>query len=308
MLVDTNSCQRFHAWPFNPRATLMQKNDITYKESYIQSGGSEKLHLRCIIKKKAIGTFVIVHGVGEHLRRYQHLEQWLLAEGYNCYLYDHRGHGLSEGIRGDVKSFHEYANDLGIVCQLAKSENPALPLYVFGHSMGSLVVLLSLILRPGKWKGAIVTGVPLKIVTPIPKWQEVLGNQVVKVMPTIYIPNDIDPAYLSHDEAVIEAYKTDKLVQHKITLRWGLAFISAVKEVKARLGEITENLLIMHGGEDKVSGVDGAQLLINKLGKKRAHLIIYPDLYHELHNELEPGRIKVFQSIKAWLTTQQNKS
>jgi alpha-beta hydrolase superfamily lysophospholipase len=283
----------------------MQKNNFICKENTIQSSGSEKLHLRCITNEKAVGSVVIVHGVGEHQGRYQYLEQFFLSEGYNCYLYDHRGHGLSEGIRGDVKSFHDYANDLDTVYHLAKTENPMLPLYVLGHSMGSLVVLLNLILHPGKWSGVIVTGVPLKIVTPIPKWQEVLGSLFVKLIPTISIPSDIDPAYLSHDEAVIEDYKIDKLVQHKITLRWGLAFIAAVKEVTARLGEITENLLIMHGGEDKISGVKGARLLADKLGSKQAQLIVYPGLYHELHNERKLDRNKEFEAIKAWLRSQQ---
>lgn len=280
----------------------MQKKGFIYKVNNIQSSGSEKLYFRGIINEKAVGSVVIVHGVGEHQGRYQYLEELFLSEGYNCYLYDQRGHGLSEGIRGDVKTFHDYANDLNTVYHFVKNENPKLPLYVFGHSMGSLVVLLNLVLYPGKWNGVIVTGVPLKIANPIPKWQEVLGNYFVKFIPALPIPSDIDPAYLSHDKVVIEAYKSDRLVQHKITLRWGIAFIAAVKEVTGRLGEITENFLIMHGEDDKVSGVEGARLLANKLGNKQAQLVIFPGLYHELHNELESDRNKVFQSIRAWLT------
>lgn len=282
----------------------MQKENYTCLEKRIQSSNSVELYMRSITQVKARGSVVIVHGVGEHQGRYQHLEEFFLSEGFNCYLYDHRGYGLSEGIRGDVKSFHDYANDLDTVYHLVRNGNPELPLYIFGHSMGSLVVLLNIILYPGKWDGVIVTGVPLKIASPIPRWQEVLGNYFVKLIPTKQIPSDIDPAQLSHDKAVIEAYKTDELVQHKITLRWGIAFIAAVKEVTERLGEITDNLLIMHGEDDKVSGVEGSRLLADKLGRKQAQLVIFPGLYHELHNELESDRNKVFQSMKLWLIKQ----
>jgi acylglycerol lipase len=283
----------------------LTKSEVNITEEFISTQEAIDLHIRSNIQSHPNGVVVIVHGVGEHLGRYPFLEQWFIAQGYNCYLYDHRGYGLSGGIKGDVKSFDDYANDLDIIYRLVKKDNPFLPIIVFGHSMGSLVVLLNLILHPGKWNGVIVTGVPLMIVKPIPKWQEVLGNLVVRIIPTFYTPSDIDPAFLSHDEAVIEAYKTDKLVQHKVTIRWGLAFIAAVKEVTARLSEITETMLIMHGGDDKVSGVEGARFLADTLGTKQAQLIIYPGLYHELHNERETDRNKVFESIKSWLTRYQ---
>lgn len=279
-------------------------NIASNKEFFITGKDHIKVRVNRTILTEAKGTIVIVHGVGEHLGRYQYLQQWLLAQKYNCYLYDHRGHGLSEGVRGDVVSFHDYAEDLSIIYNTALTENPYLPIYVFGHSMGSLVVLLNLILQPGKWQAAIVTGVPLKIVRPIPKWQESLANIVVKLFPLIPIPSDIDPAFLSHDDTVIEAYKTDKLVQHQVTVRWGIAFLAAVREVKARLSEITENLLILHGGEDRISHVDGGRILAEGISNQQAKLIVYPGLYHELHNELEAGRNKEFYDIQAWLVKQ----
>jgi len=117
-------------------------NIIASSQEFFVTGKDHiKLRARRAILTEAKGTIVIVHGVGEYLGRYQYLQQWLLTQGYNCYLYDHRGHGLSEGIRGDVVSFHDYAEDLAIVYNTVLVENPHLPIYVFGHSMGSLVVL-----------------------------------------------------------------------------------------------------------------------------------------------------------------------
>lgn len=296
------------AWYFFKKSALKSKmnniNIASNQEFFVIGKDNIKLRVHRTILTNAKGTIVIVHGVGEYLGRYQYLRQSILAQGYNCYLYDHRGHGLSEGIRGDVVSFHDYAEDLAIIYNTVLSETPHQPIYVFGHSMGSLVVLLNLILHPGKWQGAIVSGVPLKIVRANPKWQRLLANIVVKIFPLIPIPSDIDPAYLSHDETVIEAYKTDKLVQHRVTVRWGIAFLAAVREIKARLSQITENLLILHGEDDCVSHVDGGRLLAETIGDQQAKFIIYPGLFHELHNEPESDRNKEFIDIQAWLTKQ----
>ncbi len=244
----------------------------------------------------------MVHGLGEHLGRYQYLKEWLLQEGYHCYQYDQRGHGLSGGKRGDVVSFHDYASDLNLIYEMAKSDYHDLPIYVFGHSMGSLVVLLNLILYTNQWQGAILSGVPLEITRPIPKWEEFLATKAARVVPWFPISSDIDSAYLSHDTAVTSAYLTDPLVNHRVTVRWAVAFLTAIQEVKARLAEITENLLILHGEKDQISKVEGARLLAETLGSQQTQLIVYPGLYHEIHNEREADRNREFQDIGHWLT------
>lgn len=277
---------------------------IANHEFFVHGNGRIKLRVLRSTLHEAIGVIVIVHGVGEHLGRYQYFISALLAQGYSCYVYDQRGHGRSEGIRGDVASFHDYADDLDAVYQTALNENPQLPLYVFGHSMGSIVVLLNLIAYPGKWRGAIVSGVPLKLVKPIPKWLESAAKIGVKVFPLIPAALNIDPASLCHDPAIVDTYKTDKLVQRKVTIRWGLAFSAAVREVEAKANQIGENLLILHGGDDPVSHADGAKQLAGIIGHQQATLIIYPGLFHEPHNEPETDRNREFNDIQMWLAKQ----
>lgn len=281
----------------------MQKNDftVTREENYIHSSRSVKFYLRSNVQKKAAGSVVIVHGVGEHLDRYGYLENWLVEKGYNCYLYDHRGFGRSGGKKADVLTFNDYVEDLNKVHEYVTTGSRNLPIYVFGHSMGSLVVLLSLIKYAGRWNAAIVSGVPLQLANPIPKWQERLGRKVVRYMPALYLSSGIDPAILSHDPEVIADYVADPLNQQKITLRWGVAFIDAINYALSHLKSISDPLLILHGGQDRISNVQGAKLLANTISSQRKKLIIYPGLYHELHNEYETDRNRVFQDISEWL-------
>ena len=277
-------------------------------EENISTKNDISLRLRRTVMSHAQATVVIVHGVGEHLNRYTYLEKWMITRRFNCYLYDHRGHGRSGGKRGDVISFHDYADDLSLVYDKVASEIPHLPIFVLGHSMGSLVVLLNLIIRPGKWQAAIVTGVPLKLAKAIPKWREVLGRLANLFWPAFPITSNVIPEQLSHDMDVVEAYKNDPLIQQRMTVRWGLALIDAMDEIKSRLNEINENLLILHGEDDPISNVGGARELAQILGDKQATLIIYPGLYHELHNEREADRNQVFRDIDAWLQSQRARS
>ena len=148
------------------------------------------------------------------------------------------------------------------------------------------------------------SGVPLKLVRAIPKWQELLGRLVNLFWPAFSIPSNVIPEQLTHDMDVVEAYKNDPLIQQRMTVRWGLALIDAMDEIESRLNEINDDLLILHGEDDPISSVDGARKLAQSLGDKQATLIIYPGLYHELHNEREADRNHVFRDIGAWLQIQ----
>jgi hypothetical protein len=84
------------------------------------------------------GIVVIVHGLGEHCARYDHVSRALNAAGFVVYSLDHQGHGRSEGDRLHLNSFQDYVNDVMAVVNIAKTENPliAKKTFLLGHSMG----------------------------------------------------------------------------------------------------------------------------------------------------------------------------
>src|SRR4030065_149959 len=86
-------------------------------------------------------ALIIIHGVGEHIDRYKNLVDALVPAGYLLTGYDQRGHGRSEGQRGHINSWNEYREDLRIFLALAGKLAPGLPLFLYGHSQGSLEVL-----------------------------------------------------------------------------------------------------------------------------------------------------------------------
>ena len=109
------------------------------------------------------GTVLMVHGFTENAYKYAELIYSLLHSGLNVVIYDQRGHGRSwrtEGIKDSsvthVDRFHEYVDDLHIICETYRSRMPE-PFLLFAHSMGGAVGVLFLEQYPGFFSAAVLS-------------------------------------------------------------------------------------------------------------------------------------------------------
>ncbi|MGM9787368.1 MAG: alpha/beta fold hydrolase [Candidatus Cryptobacteroides sp.] len=89
--------------------------------------------------------FQIVHGMAEHKERYYPFMEFLSEQGYICLIHDHRGHGESVKSAADLGYMYKggaqaLVEDVKLVQDWAKNKFPGLEVYLFGHSMGSMVV------------------------------------------------------------------------------------------------------------------------------------------------------------------------
>ncbi len=98
------------------------------------------LHLRSWLPPAASAQLVLVHGVSEHVGRYEHVAEFFADRGFAVHGHDSRGHGLSGGPRLDVDRFDRYVDDLGLV--IGRVHRSDRPLVVYGHSMGGLIATL----------------------------------------------------------------------------------------------------------------------------------------------------------------------
>ena len=84
----------------------------------------------------------IAHGLAEHSTRYARFAQRLTDHGYAVYGSDHRGHGRTSSPRGyfgERNGWQTVIDDLHAVTDRAREEQPGLPVFLIGHSMGSFV-------------------------------------------------------------------------------------------------------------------------------------------------------------------------
>lgn len=246
-------------------------------------------------------VILIVHGLGEHSGRYQNYVAYFVPRGYTLYGFDTRGHGRSGGSRGYVERFDQYVEDVDQRAAQIRSDMPGVPLFILGHSLGSLIVLSYGLQHPGGLAGIIVSGTALQDALEVPGWKRRMAGVLSRAAPSLKMNNGVPLKYLSHDPDVIAAYEADPL-----THEWGTPRLATEAEavrvmLNRRAGEWRVPLLMLHGGADPVCLPQGARAFYAKVPAGLADYYEYDGLYHEIHNEVE--KATVFSDVEAWLQT-----
>jgi alpha-beta hydrolase superfamily lysophospholipase len=147
---------------------------------------------------------ILAHGYGEHLGRYEHVAEALVARGAVVAGPDHVGHGRSGGERVLITDFDLVVDDLHAVVETMRERHPGLPLVLVGHSMGGLIGARYVQLHGDELAGLVLSG-------------PVLGtwSAVTDMLALDEIPDDpLDVSTLSRDASVGDAYEADELVWH----------------------------------------------------------------------------------------------
>ncbi len=245
----------------------------------------------------ATAALVISHGVAEHIHRYEHVAAFFVSRGYAVYGLDHRGHGKSEGLRTYFDSFDQPVDDLKRYVEMIKPNYPKL--FLYGHSMGSLIALLYVLRYPNDFAGLVSSGVPLDAESAAPAPMVMLGKLLDRVIPKVNFLA-LDSTTLSMDPAVVARYNSDPLVDRQpLRIHMGVGIGSNATLVKQRLSEIKIPILILHGGGDKLCPPSGSDALYKGVGSPDKTINICEGFFHEIHNE--PSQNNVFQAIYEWL-------
>lgn len=102
-------------------------------------------------------VLLIVHGLGEHCGRYMNIVNHFLPLGYAVYGFDLIGHGRSEGRREVVERFTDYTDTLTVYFEMVKGLQAGKPIFLLGHSMGSLIAATYLLDHSADFKGAVIS-------------------------------------------------------------------------------------------------------------------------------------------------------
>lgn len=244
---------------------------------------------------------VLVHGLGEHTARYAHVGKALTRAGYALVGFDLRGHGKSGGPRGHAASLEAYMQDIRQFFSLMEQRYPAIPHFLYGHSLGGLLVLAYAIQYGAGLRGVIANEPALRSSLQEQKAKVAMVRLLGSLVPTMTLQSGLDAATLSRDPAVVEAYRKDPLVHDRTSLGFGKAALHAIDLCFARARDFPAPLLIMHGTGDKINYFSGSEdfaKLVSEAGRD-VTLRLWNDLYHEIHNE--PEKEEVFQFMIEWL-------
>lgn len=239
-------------------------------------------------------SVLLVHGLGEHSGRYEHVGEQLAAAGLDVHAYDHRGNGGSGGLRGHVDRWSQLHDDLAERLAAVRASAAGRPVVLYGHSMGALIVLGYLLSDRPK-PDFVVAGSPALDST-LAGWKKALARVLGRVAPKLPIPNGIDGATLSRDPRVGEKAAADPACAKASTARFGAEGIAEQARVRRELGRLTVPMLVLHGLDDGLVPATASEVLARLPNVERR---TYPGLRHELHNE--PEGSQVIDEVIAWL-------
>ena len=286
---------------------------IAAAEGHFLSADGLKLFYRWWTVPQPRGVCLLVHGIAEHSGRYEHLAQALTAQGLSVWALDHRGHGRSEGLRGDCRSLEEFVGDLRRLAQQARigrsaleeappraaAQTQRLPLLLVGHSLGGLIALSFCARYPEEVRAVAVSSPALKLTHETPAWKVSLVTATSRVFPTFPFQNGVNPKVLCRDPRVVEAYLKDPLVHHVLTARCAVALRDAMRESLDLARRLKVPCLFLQAGADEICDPKTAAEFSRRADGNGITFRRYDGFYHELFNE--PEQARVIGDLCQWL-------
>jgi alpha-beta hydrolase superfamily lysophospholipase len=244
------------------------------------------------------GIICLVHGLGEHSGRYTHWAGLLNQAGYSVLTYDLRGHGKSEGQRGHIFSFNEFIEDSDLLLEEARERYPKVPLFLYGHSLGAIIIWYYVLRKKPQIEGVILSALDYKNALEEQKVKVLMAKMLGSLAPKISLSSGLDPLTISRDPEVVSLYINDPLVHKQLSLGFSKSSLNAIAWANHHTSEWTLPVLVMHGEEDRLGYVEGSREFASKV-KCDCDLKIWPGLFHEVHNE--PEKEEVFEYLRNWL-------
>ena len=247
---------------------------------------------------KLRGVVIVVHGLGEHAGRYEHVARHLNAWGFVVRGYDQCGHGESSGARGSLPSDTRLLDDLADMVDSTRTRyGKDTPVILIGHSMGGLVVGRFVSLQMRAVEGLVMSSPALD--AGMNAFQKLLVSVLPKIAPDLRVGNGVKPQFVSHDPAVVAAYKADPLVHDRISARLARFIAAAGPQTLALAPQWTVPTLLMYAGDDRLLNPDGSRVFAAQAPKNVVTTQCFDTLYHEIFNEKDAA--PVFATLKKWL-------
>lgn len=278
---------------------------------------------------KPIAVIQLVHGMQEHAGRYAHFADWLNSKGIAVYANDHIGHGLTAKNPEDLAHFprkddwRRSVEILHTLSQKIKAAHPGIPLFLLGHSMGSVMTQSFMIRYGEKADGYILSGAIRQ-----PFLMAASGKLLAAALSVLFGPGDrsrllvslgygqykkyfrpnrTGADWLCSVNSVVDEYIASPLCGKRLSNRFYYNFTRGFLFILKRknLRKIPAGLpvLIIAGKDDPAGFFGKAPLKINKMLSKHAlskvDMKLYAGCRHEVLNEI--NREEVYLDVFEWV-------
>lgn len=253
-------------------------------------------------EKEPKAVVCLIHGLGEHIGRYEHVGEAFTQAGYALLGSDLRGHGKSGGLRGHTPSFEAFSKDIAGLLGEASKRYPSAPRFIYGHSLGGLLALSYAVSNTPDARGMIISSPGLRTALHEQKVTVTMARVLGAIAPTAPITSGLNVEHLSRDPQVVKAYVNDPLVHDKATLGFGRAALQVTSGIFHQAGRLSVPVLLAYCSADKLTYPHGAEEFAGLAPKGLVTLKRFEGLYHEPHNE--PEKAEVLRTYITWLDGQ----
>lgn len=264
-------------------STLQQVHpDVELSSDWVElpNRQSRFMHLWSPTAAAAKGHLCIVHGLGEHGRRYIRLAPHIARQGYHVSAFDLQGHGQSPGKRGAIMNYDSLLDEVQFALQWAKQLHASLPCYLFGHSMGGNLVVNYALRRSDLPQAAIVSS-PMFISPREPKGlMNMLARVASRITPNLTIAAGTETKQLMDDPVEQQILDNDPLFHRRVSLRLGAALIDSGKWAISNAHRLSIPLMVSHGLKDTITLPEGSRQFASRAGH-HCQLQLLEDHLHE---------------------------
>lgn len=265
----------------------------------------------------------LVHGMCEHKERYLDFINYLNQNGYIVIIHDHRGHGRSVIDKGDLGYFYDdgakaIVEDVYMLSQYIKNKYSGLPLYLLGHSMGSLIVRNYIRKYDQEIDGLIVCGSPsynkfsgigkgickLYMIVKGGKYHSRLMQKMS--FGTFNKGYQKDNEWICSDSKIVDDYNNDSLCTFTFTVNGFYNLLTLMQQAYRKNGDVVNSdlpVLFISGRDDPClvneRAFNQAVNLLKNNGYHHVEAILFDNMRHEILNERENQ--KVYDAIISFL-------
>ena len=271
---------------------------MAYKEETLDGVGGLRIFTRSWRPEgKPRAVVVLSHGFNSHSGYYLWTAEQLLGDGYAVYALDYRGRGRSDGERYYIDKFSEYQSDLDLVMKLARSREPALPVFLLGHSAGGVIACNYTLDHQSDIAGLICESFAYQV--PAPDFALAVLKGLSHLAPHAHVLK-LPKKEFSRDPKVTQALIDDPLLADEVQPTKTVAeMVRADERLKRDFPQFTLPLLIIHGTKDTVTRPEGSKEFHERAGSTDKTLKLYEGYFHDPLSDL--GKEVVMNDIRAWI-------
>lgn len=257
-----------------------------------------QVHLWLPANSSPSAIIALIHGLGDHGKRYADLAEWFCQFNIAVCSFDMIGHGESPGKRGCIRDYDDLLVDIGFFLEKLIDRWPLAATGLYGHSMGGNLVL-NYALRKQMLPAFVISSAPMLRATRPPSDSFLrVARFMSRMAPHYRLNAPVNVDFLTRSQIAKERYRKDPLVHKQLSLRLGAGLIDSGEWAIAHANALTTPTLLIHGDQDLITSHE-ATIEFARGANENASIRIWEDQLHDLH--WDDDREKILEFVYAWL-------